>query len=656
MNKKNSYFSIRVKLLIVLILICIVPVLIFECISYFSSYNVIKQKLNITSQQTLKEINVGVDNYFSAMTSDMDMLSSNDYIKNENEEYIFDMIKSVKQGNKNILSAYFGEASNKTIIYPLVKLPSDFDVTQRIWYKKAVSENGKIAFSDVYKDLATGKQIITISKAVYKDGKFLGVVGVDIDLSTFTDELSKSVVGRTGHVVIADASGITISDRNKKNIGSKKIALSQDWQVIRKGNKGFFERENEFSTYTTNKLTGWKLIASMNKDELTQDVGIIKNTGLIFCIVIFIMAIIVSYIISKLVSININKLIAAFKLAANGDLSARVKIKSNDEFEELGDNFNNMIESIYVLVESIKDSSKKVFDTSSTMIKMSADTNAAVNEVASTIDQVAQGSYSQAQDISDSANEFNDLAQKIENINDMADTIKQISQSANNLGKEGLSIVENLIEKTKLTNKASNDASNNVMAMTETSKQIVIITETIKGISEQTSLLALNAAIEASRAGEAGKGFSVVAEEIRNLSEESSSSVGEIENLINAISDKIKSTESSIEVSVHMASEQTNTVDKTKMIFDDILKSVEALMSEIVKIQDYIKKTNNSKETINSKMQNISSISEEASASAEEVSATTEEVSASMNEFDSFAENLKQISNKLGEEIDKFKL
>lgn len=656
MNKKAKYLSIRIKMLIGLIIICIVPVLIFECISYVNSYKVIKQKLNITSQQTLKEINRSVDNYFSAMTSDIEMLSDNDYVKNEDEKYILDLVKSIKKSNKNVLSAYYGEASNKTLIYPSVKLPNNFDVTQRVWYKDAIKVSGKTVFSEVYKDLSTGKQVITISKAVYKDAKLLGVVGVDVDLGTFTDKLSESVVGRTGYITVYDTNGITISDKNKKNIGNKKVVSTEIWKVLKENDKGFFDGQNDFSTYNTNKLTGWKFVASMHKEELTQDVSTIKNTGLIFCIVTFIIAIIVSSIISKLVSKNINKLIDVFNLASNGDLSSKVKIKSRDEFEELGDSFNTMIEEIHILVENIKNSSKQISQTSNTMIKMSGDTNTAVNEVSSTIDQVAQGAYSQAQDISDSANEFNILAEKIEDINSMANSISSISKSTNNLGKEGLKIVGNLIEKTKLTNEASTAASDAVVEMTETSKKIVMITETIKGISEETNLLALNAAIEASRAGEAGKGFSVVAEEIRKLSEESSSSVEEIENLINAISDKIKSTKGSIESSVNMVNEQTKTVDKTKVIFDEILKSVEALMSEIVKIQDYIKKTNTSKETINSKMQSISAISEEASAGAEEVSAATEEVSANMNEFNSFAEKLQEISNKLEQEIGEFKL
>src|SRR5690625_7787013 len=74
--------------------------------------------------------------------------------------------------------------------------------------------------------------------------------------------------------------------------------------------------------------------------------------------------------------------------------------------------------------------------------------------------------------------------------------------------------------------------SETINSLQETSEQINEITQIITDIAEQTNLLALNASIEAARAGEAGSGFAVVAEEIRNLSEETAVSASNINELI----------------------------------------------------------------------------------------------------------------------------
>ena len=78
-------------------------------------------------------------------------------------------------------------------------------------------------------------------------------------------------------------------------------------------------------------------------------------------------------------------------------------------------------------------------------------------------------------------------------------------------------------------------------------KQMQEIINIVTGISDQTNLLSLNAAIEAARAGEQGRGFSIVAQEVRNLSEETKKSVKSVSELIQNTDAQVEELQQSIQ-------------------------------------------------------------------------------------------------------------
>ncbi|GIN62935.1 methyl-accepting chemotaxis protein [Robertmurraya siralis] len=165
--------------------------------------------------------------------------------------------------------------------------------------------------------------------------------------------------------------------------------------------------------------------------------------------------------------------------------------------------------------------------------------------------------------------------------NQLNETGRELHQSADILkqrGEEGQLIVkdlEGLMQKLGGEIKTNMDS---IMTVGKRSKEIDDIVYLIKGIAEQTNLLALNASIEAARAGEYGKGFSVVAEEVRKLAEETSTSSHNIMELT-------KSFQGDIE----------KAVDNTKECFDLVHSGIELSekttekMTEVVKIIDHVK-------------------------------------------------------------------
>lgn len=100
--------------------------------------------------------------------------------------------------------------------------------------------------------------------------------------------------------------------------------------------------------------------------------------------------------------------------------------------------------------------------------------------------------------------------------------------------------------------------NNNIEQVYKLSDEINKISAFIKSISEQTNMLGLNAAIEAARAGEAGRGFSIVAEEIRKLSDQSKSTVPKIKSLTDEINTKLSEVSKMSEESILSSQEQAS--------------------------------------------------------------------------------------------------
>lgn len=663
--KHSNKRSIKTRLLIVLMLICVIPVLVLGFISYKESYNILSKNLQVTSEENLSLVNKSINNYFRGVEITAEMLSSNmDFqqleIHPEFEPFALSVLKNVKDSNSDFLAVYFAERTKKMVLYPEQKLPDDFDPTSRPWYQNAVNNPDKVAFSKPYKDTATGGYVISISKAVKYNGQVIGVVSMDINLATVSKQLSDIKIGQNGYAYITDADGIMIAHPDKSVLGNDIATKMSFWSDVKSKDSGFtryiYNGKNKFASYSTNSLTGWKLIASMDEGELLADTNVIRNVTLVVILIIGVLAALVSMLVSKSITKNLFNLKGLFQKAAEGDLSVKVNIDSKDEFEDLGNNFNFMLENINLLIKNVKNSADIIAQTSEAINMMSIETAKAVNDVSLTIDQVALGTTSQAQDIGDSVEVINDLGEKIENISHLATEMGNVSNETNKLSEDGLKVMAILTAKTKEANNSTSEVTNVIDDMNKSTAEIGLITDAINSIAEQTNLLALNAAIEAARAGESGRGFSVVAEEIRKLAEQSTEATKQIQGLIEGIKSKSQLAVKSMHSTRMVVNEQTNAVDQTSDIFNKILHSIKILINEIREVQESISDTSKNKDEIVGRIQSISAVSEENSASTEEVSASTEEINAVMSEFTHSAGELKELAEQLENEINKFKL
>lgn len=656
--------SIRTKLICSFIALCLIPIISIGIASYLKATSILGDKLKVTTQQTLSEINQGLDGYFSSMDNEVIMMANNNNFVNvdeaENLPYINELLKSAKEADPDIFSAYYGTESGKFTIYPVQKMPEGFNHKVRPWYQQAMAHKEQVIITLPFKDAATGKSVVSIAKTVVKDGKVVGVAAMNISLETLSNSIAKSKVGVNGYVFLADPAGKIIAHPNSAIVGTDAAAKQSFWKDTKVNDTGFinytYENQGKFGAYVTNKYTGWKLVATLPDSELIQDTKAIRNLNAITSIIVIIFAVILSLLLSNGIAGNIKKMKRSFSMASKGDLTAYVKIKSKDEFQELGDDFNSMMTNISSLMKSVEQSSRTVLQTSASLAVMAGETTASVGEVSKAIEEVAEGATHQAQKAEESVEGIEVLSGKLDGISSNAIEMNQLSTDAQRLSSNGLSMVNTLIEKSSRTRNATIQVNEVVHEMNNSTTEINAISDTISQITKQTNLLSLNASIEAARAGEAGRGFSVVADEIRKLAEQSQSATVQIKNIIENIQKKSITAVKAMEETKSIVTEQDTAVVETQKIFHEIMSAISTITAKVTHIEEAVIDINSSKHKVAAQIDSISSISEETASATEEVSASTEEINATMDEFTRYAEDLKRLSEQLGEEISRFKL
>ncbi|NIZ00974.1 methyl-accepting chemotaxis protein [Thalassospira lucentensis] len=184
-----------------------------------------------------------------------------------------------------------------------------------------------------------------------------------------------------------------------------------------------------------------------------------------------------------------------------------------------------------------------------------------------TMRQSANHSVNQSRTVSEAANE------SARNVQTVASATEELSASISQIGgqmQESTSIAQAAVSEASRANEM-------VGGLAEAAERIGEVVSLINDIASQTNLLALNATIEAARAGEAGKGFAVVAQEVKNLANQTAKATDEIAQQIGAIQDETKVTVDAIE-------KVTQTISSISEIANSIASSVSEQNAAVTEI------------------------------------------------------------------------
>lgn len=667
-NKKGK--KLFVKLAVSNMIVLFLALFTVGVISYKESNKYLEQNLRIMSLETLKQIDRGFSEYLSKMVQELELLDKNLDVKDladstkdykQTQEKVKNTLLALKDTISGIENAYFAGEDGSFILDSKITDQNEIKAKGKEWYEYAKANIGEIYYSDVAIDQITGNSILAISRAVLdKNGKFIGVVGMDITLAEVKEYINSISLLENGYVTLVNNDGQVIIDNDRNKNQMENVSSNEYWSAF----EGKLEGSSEwvtnngmmFVSQVTNEATGWKIIGFVEQKEISKGLSAIKATIIMGIIICSIIGLLISLFLSNTITREIKKISELVKKVSQGNFKERVKISSKDEIGELGDNLNSTLDSMSELLKKIETTASDVYNSSSGIAVMSEQTTGSISEVTNSINGVSNSTVGQAMAVENATNTVSGLSNSLDDIEKNTKEILNLSSITEKLSADGLNILSELIEKAKITQKNAKESSYSVKEMNDSIKSINYISDAIAGITEQTNLLALNASIEAARAGEAGKGFAVVAEEIRKLAEESKSSTDEIKNIIEEINKKSNKFSKSMDETVNMLIEQDKSIDNTKDIFNKITNSIDPLIDSIKVISHLTHNVAEDKDSVNKEIQEIFNISQEVASASQEVTASAEEVTGTMDELTGYADKLNEIAEKLKDELGKFEL
>jgi len=692
LKKVGFINSIRTKL-IAGFMVIIIPIVLLGIVSYIKSFNSIENSVTKASFEALKQLGSNIDTKLSSYEELSTQIMLHDsiqgYMLMDAYDITIESLQAFRKARSTLINYEFINnqldcitlllKSSKTIDTSENTYPDDvFDKIPNLM-SKAKELSGRPFWVGKHEELDEvrsngnsdyGLSIVRLLKDT-TTGKERGILVIDIQESMIETLVNQVNLGDKSelHFISPDKRDMAfqVIDGANTRIGADEATAYLDEMDFY--SKASAEEGTFFDTYkgqeymviytrikTSTDGTGFILAGLVPTANFKKEASGIFTVTIIFTLVAIAFALAIGFVLAIGISKSINRMQKLLGKVSSGDLTEKLNVIGKDELGMVSGSINTMIDSMRGLISNATGAAKDVIESARTVANTTSQIAFVSNEIAKTVQQIAEGSSSQAADTEQGVSRMKDLAEKINDVAEHTEAIETYSRETIKLTGEGLESVEDLEGKAKETTEITKTIITKAKALHVQSKSIGKIVKVISDIAEQTNLLSLNAAIEAARAGDAGKGFAVVSDEIRKLAEQSATATREIAAIVKDTQAQTEQVAESAEASENILKQHNVAVENTLDVFRKISTSMSELNDKVDEIAKSVTEMEKFKESTLASMYNISAVSEEIAASTEEVSASTQEQLSAIEELASYAAHLDKTAQNLHETIKMFKI
>lgn len=465
-------------------------------------------------------------------------------------------------------------------------------VTQKNLVIAALSE-GKIKHGIERDD--DGKLLAVVAFPVYIRGKAIGVGvfarNLDAAVADFkeNDESDLTIVTSGGQIEYT--TNEAVYQRTKiilPGLGASQLNVAKfDGKVF------------SVATMPIEDFAGNPVAYMVSTKDYSESYAAQRKANLISYISIFAVLVIALSVVYWFMARTLNPLrdvVSNLQDIANGNLTTRMKVTSNDEIGQLQSAMQDTSTKLSGMISHINDMTTELANSAEEMRRTTDESCEAVQHQQKELDQVATAMNEMSITVSEVAQNANNAAEAARSADHEAQLGREVVAGA----ISGINELASEVERT----------TGVIHQVKESSTSIGSILDVIRGIADQTNLLALNAAIEAARAGEQGRGFAVVADEVRTLASKTQHSTQEIQDMIERLQSGAEEAVKVMEASGEKAQSAVEQAEKAGNSLNTITEAVSSINDINVQIAGASDEQSAVAEEINRNVSNINQVAE----------------------------------------------